>query len=365
MNKKNFSTPRMRKRRHFKWSILVITFIVLAILSTIQMKIVGQFISYEQVTHGHIIITVLYWLFAAVIFTLITCYQINHRYEKPMRRFAKATKQVANGDFSVYVKPMHTTEKMDYLDVMFLDFNKMVEELGSIEILKTDFFSSVSHEIKTPLAVIESYAEALQNDELTKEQRKEYTDTILNSSKRLSELITNILKLSKLENQKISPIAEPYDVCRQLCDSALNFENLWEKKNINFIADIEDIAILEADEGLLELVWNNLLSNAIKFTEAGGNVTLKQTSSQTEIIVSVSDSGCGMSEETLKHIFDKFYQGDSSHSTEGNGLGLSLALRVIQLSGGSIHCKSKQGEGSEFTVHIPISKRTEEDNPNE
>lgn len=350
---------RLRERR-FSVGMLLSTFAVLALLTTIQMMILGRFINHEIIPTQYKIVIALYWLTAAIGFTLITSWQVARRYEKPMRQFAEATKQVANGDFSVYVKPRHTIEKADYLDEMFLDFNTMVEELGSIEILKTDFFSSVSHEIKTPLSVIQNYAEALHNDEISLVQRKEYADTIVESSRRLSELVTNILKIVKLDKQAIQPITETYDVCRQLCGCALHFENLWEKKNIEFVADIEDVAMIEADESLVELVWNNLLSNAIKFTNSSGMVTLTQTSTESEVIVSVSDTGSGMSEETMKHIFDKFYQGDTSHSTEGNGLGLALALRVLELMDGTITVTSAVGVGTTFTVKIPTLKRLQE-----
>lgn len=301
-------------------------------------------------------IPILYWSAVAIGLTLFTRRKVRKTYDIPMRQLAEATDKVAHGDFSVFVPPIHTLEKKDYLDLMIMDFNKMVEELGSIETLKTDFFSNVSHEIKTPLSIIQSHAELLHRDHLPENQRKEYTEMILNATHRLSNLITNMLKLSKLEKQAITPMPEPYDVCRQLCECALQFEDIWEKKGIEFIADIEERAIISADEELMALVWNNLLSNAVKFTESGGTVILRQTSNEKEILVQIEDNGCGMSEKTLQHIFDKFYQGDTSHATEGNGLGLAIALRVLQLSGFNIFAESAVGKGSTFTVQIPIQE---------
>lgn len=228
----------------------------------------------------------------------------------------------------------------DYLDVMIVDFNKMVEELGSIETLKTDFISNVSHEMKTPIAVIKNSAQMLQLGTLPEEEKAEYAKNIDSAAGRLSNLITNILKLNKLENQRIVPEAKSYDVCRQLCECALSFENLWEKKEIELEMIIEDAAMIQADESLLQLVWNNLFSNAIKFTEPGGRIIIREVSDEEYVKVSVSDTGCGMSQESMKHILDKFYQGDSSHSTEGNGLGLALVKRVLELMDGEIQIDS-------------------------
>jgi signal transduction histidine kinase len=269
-----------------------------------------------------------------------------------MRRLREGTKQVAKGDFSVYIEPVHTIEKYDDIDELCRDFNKMVEKLGSIEILKNDFIANVSHEVRTPIAIIQNYAAALQSDTITALQRKEYSNTIIASSRRLSALVTNILKLNKLENQEIIPVCEPFDLCRQLTECMLLFEDALERKNIHFQADLDDKLIIAADESMLEIVWNNLLSNALKFTESGGSITLRQTSGEDSVTVSVSDTGCGMSGETLEHIFDKFYQGDTSHAQDGNGLGLALALKVIELAGGQISVKSDIGIGSTFTVRL-------------
>ena len=298
------------------------------------------------------IVPMLYWLIVAVGLTLFTRYKIKKTYEEPVQKLAEAASQVAHGDFSVYIPPLHTADKQDYLDVMIRDFNRMVEDLGSIETLKTDFFSNVSHEIKTPLAVIQNTAELIRNENLPAQQRQEYVETIISASKRLSSLITNILKLNKLEKQAIVPDMETYNLPEQLAECALQFEPVWEAKDIEFTAELEDAADITADPSLMELIWNNLLSNAFKFTQPGGTVLLTQTTEETAVVVRVADNGCGMDAETLQHIFDKFYQGDSSHSTEGNGLGLALVRRVVQMMDAEIFVESAPGTSTVFTVRI-------------
>ena len=296
------------------------------------------------------IVPILYWSAVAIGLTLYTRRKIQNTYEVPMQRLAQATQKVAAGDFSVYVAPIHTPDKADYIDRMIVDFNTMVEELGSIETLKTDFFSNVSHEFKTPLAVIQSNAELLQKGLAPTGEHQEQVGNILSATRRLANLIMNMLKLNKLEKQTIRPAAEVYDVCAQLCSVAVQFEDAWERKDIEFDADLEDAAYVQADPGLLELVWTNLLSNAVKFTPQGGSITLRQTRADGKIYVSVTDTGCGMDEKTVKHIYDKFYQGDTSHSTEGNGLGMALVKRILELTGADIQIESTPGKGSTFTV---------------
>lgn len=297
----------------------------------------------------HIILA--YWALAALLLAVYTHHKIKKAYEVPMHRIADATARVAAGDFSVRIEPLNAPDKLDYLDVMIADFNKMVEELGSIETLRVDFFSNVSHEIKTPLAVIQNTAEMLERGVPDEERRREYITAISSASKRLSTLISNILRLNKLERQTIIPSPAEFDLCDQLVQSALMFETVWEERGIEFNADLADERrMITADSELLPLVWNNLLSNAFKFTERGGTVTLREYAENGQVCVIVEDTGCGMDEQTRKHIFDKFYQGDTSHSTEGNGLGLALAQRVIQLSGGTIDVESIPGKGTRFTV---------------
>ncbi len=302
-----------------------------------------------------VLVIMAYWTLVAIGLTWFTRSRMQKTYEIPMQTLANATRRVASGDFSVYISPIHVGEETDYLDVMLEDFNKMVEELGSIETLKTDFFSSVSHEIKTPLAIIQSNAMLLQQYGDEPGKREEYTTHIIQSTKRLSGLISNMLKLNKLEKQTILPKPQSYDICAQLCECALQFENLWEEKDIELEAEIQDRLMIAADESLLELVWNNLLSNALKFTPQGGKVMLNQSVCENGIVIQVSDTGCGMSKETQKHIFDKFYQGDTSHAMEGNGLGLALVNRILHLMGGTITVESSEGKGSSFQITLPLS----------
>ncbi len=299
------------------------------------------------------LIPTIYWTAVAAGPTLFTRKKVKDTYEEPLHRLADATQQVAGGDFSVYVPTIHTADRLDYLDVMILDFNKMVEELGSVETLKTDFVSNVSHEMKTPIAVIKNYAELLQMKNASDGEKAEYARNIEEAAGHLSALISNILKLNKLENQRIDPEIESYDLCGQLEECILQYEELWDEKELELEVDMEEKAVIQADPSLMELVWNNLLSNAIKFTEQGGKVTVRQATEAEYVEVSVSDTGCGMSKESIRHIFDKFYQGDTSHSKEGNGLGLALVKRILVLMNGDIQVVSQEGKGSTFTVKLP------------
>lgn len=343
------------KERRFALSLFAIYWGILLLMSGIHS---GLIVLMEDLKWNAVLkstVPIVYWGTVAVGITVFTRKRIKDTYEMPLHKMAEATRKVSEGDFSVYVPAVHTADKLDYLDAMILDFDKMVEELGSIDTLKTDFVSNVSHEMKTPIAIIKNYAQLLQSGQVQEEQRKEYAKEIEDAASRLSDLISNILKLNKLENKRIAPKTETYDVCRQLCDSIFLFEDAIEEKEIDLEADIEDAAMVKADENLMELVWNNLLSNAVKFTEQGGRIIVRQTSDEKYIRVSVADTGCGIAKESIKHIFDKFYQGDTSHSSEGNGLGLALVKRVLELMDGEIQITSEEGKGSTFLVLLPVA----------
>lgn len=297
--------------------------------------------------------------FMALLFGLMDYIRRYFTVKRPVRKIQEGIDRIIGGDFKTELQYLYREDSSNEFDQIIKGLNKMAKELGSVETLRTDFISNVSHEMKTPLAVIQSYGTLLQTPALSNEKRVEYAKGINNQTRRMSSLITNILKLNKLENQQIYPNVQKYDLGEQLCECMISFENDWEKKDIEVDADIAGDVMINADPEMMSLVWNNLLSNAIKFTEKGGKVGLYLSTDKNHAIVRVTDTGCGMSAETGKNIFHKFYQGDTSHATQGNGLGLALVKRVIDISGATISVSSKVGEGSAFTVIMQREKDEE------
>ncbi|MBR2337100.1 MAG: HAMP domain-containing histidine kinase [Clostridia bacterium] len=269
--------------------------------------------------------------------------------DRPTKKILRATEKIAEGDFSTRLDIIHEYGKYNEYDLIMENLNKMATELQKNEVLKTDFISNVSHEIKTPLAIIQNYAQMLQDDGLDPETRRAYTKTLKGASKRLSDLITNILKLNKLENQEIQEKAEAFDLTEALSESVVEFEPLIEKKKLELNCDFDDVTIFSS-KSLLEIVWNNLISNAIKFTGEGGKIEIALKKSEQNVEIKVSDTGLGMTSEVGAKIFEKFYQGDTSHSTQGNGLGLALVKKVIDILGGEISVQSEINKGSTFTI---------------
>ncbi len=272
--------------------------------------------------------------------------------DRPVNRITEAAGKIMQGDFSVRIKKQSKFATDDKFNEVVECFNKMAEELASVETLRTDFIANVSHEMKTPLAVMQNYGTLLQTPNLSEEKRIEYAKGVTDSARRMANMMTNILKLNRLENQQIYPQTREYDLSEQLCECLLQYENVWEKSNIEIDTDIADNVMITADAELLSLVWNNLFSNAFKFTEPGGKVGVTLTATEHHAVIKVSDTGCGISPEVGRHIFDKFYQGDTSHSVQGNGLGLALVKRVIDIMHGEIGVESTVGKGTTFTVRI-------------
>ncbi len=296
-----------------------------------------------KLTFGNVILL-------SILFTAIDAIRRKFTTDKITKHIADAAGKVVEGDFSVRIAPVNQMGTDEKFNEIIECFNKMTEELSGVETLRTDFIANVSHEMKTPLAVMQNYGTLLQTPDLSEEKRMEYAKGVTDGAKRLADMMTNILKLNKLEKQQIYPKTQEYDLGEQLCECLLNFESVWEEKNIEIETEIADEVKVNTDAELLSLVWNNLFSNAFKFTPDGGKVSLELATSEECAIVKVKDTGCGMAPEVGAHIFEKFYQGDTSHATQGNGLGLALVKRVVDILHGEISVESTLGEGSTFTV---------------
>ena len=258
------------------------------------------------------------------------------------------TGEVSKGNFKIQLPIPNDFE----LGSLTAKFNVMVRELNSIETLRNDFISNVSHEIKTPIATIQGFSNLLKDDTLSKEEKDEYLDIIISETSRISNLTSNILKLTKLETQGIITDKTSFYLDEQLRHSVLILQRDLAQKNLDIDIDLDEVQIYSNEE-LLQQVWINLLSNAIKFTNDGGKNFYTTYGYRRYRYCKITDNGIGMKAESLNHIFDKFYQEDKSHSSNGNGLGLPLVKRIVDLCDGTIRVKSLLGEGSSFTVELP------------
>lgn len=354
----------MKKERRFRRTIstvssffvffllaaFVTTCCIMLFVSTLQESIGRDFTESEITLAAKI--TMVNVVLISIAMAVVDHLRRKFTVERPVKKITDAASKIIKGDFSVRIEPISKLGADDSFNEIIDAFNKMAQELSGVETLRTDFISNVSHEMKTPLAVMQNYGTLLQSPGLSEEKRLEYAKAITDSSRRLSDMMTNILKLNRLENQRIYPDLSEFDLGEQLCESLLQYESVWEKKNISIDTDIMENVIVLADGELLSLVWNNLFSNAFKFTDEGGEVKLSLTADEKYATVSVSDTGCGMSADVGEHIFEKFYQADSSRATQGNGLGLALVLRVMEITGGEISVESTPNVGTTFTVKL-------------
>lgn len=267
---------------------------------------------------------------------------------KPIEQINEATKKMSSGDLNI-----QTTYcgKINEIKSVFDNFNIMVKELSEISTLRSDFTSNVSHEFKTPLASIEGYTMYLQTPDITEEERQDCIDHILKNIKKLSNLTGDILMLSKLENSHLNPEITAYRLDEQIRQSLLLQENIWEAKNIKFDLQLEDITYSGA-KLLLEHVWSNLINNSVKYSNQDGNIRIWLYKKNFDIIFEIEDHGIGISKKAQRHIFDKFYQADTPHKSEGSGLGLAQVKEIIRLTGNEISVKSQKGIGSTFTVTL-------------
>lgn len=286
----------------------------------------------------------------ALLCSIIDVFRRRIMIAKPLAEILDATKRMTSGDFSINLTINNPYSEFDELDIIKVNLNEMARELSKSEMLKNDFIANVSHEIKTPLAVIQNYAFALNNKNLTEEEKTKYLANLQESCKKLNNLVMNILKLNKLENQRLSKEITKFNLSELVIEQILQFEQIINDRAITLDCDIEEDIIINSEANYIELILNNLISNAIKFTKDTIKITLKKK--QDSFIIAVKDNGCGMNEETGKHIFEKFYQGDTSRSKQGNGLGLALVKKVIDVLGGEINVESEVGKGSTFEITL-------------
>ncbi|MGN0571907.1 MAG: ATP-binding protein [Candidatus Fimenecus sp.] len=274
----------------------------------------------------------------------------SHRITTPVKSISTAIDEVAKGNFDVQID---TAKFHDEIRDLGDNLNKMILELKSIEVMRSDFVSNVSHEFRAPLSAIQGYVTLLSNPSLSDEQRREYFTLLSESTRDLSGLVDSVLKLSRLESQNIAPKSAPFRLDEQLRRVVLLFESQWAQKELDLELDLPECTYTGNAE-LLHQIWTNLFGNAVKYTPPHGKIGVRLCpESDGRVCVQISDTGIGMSDEVKSHIFEKFYQGDSSHRAVGNGLGLALVQTACQLTGSTVSVESTEGVGSTFTVHLP------------
>lgn len=342
----------MRILRSLNFALVIIVFILMvlsAVLSGAIMLILANYNIIVQIGSTTILYLIVGLIVSTIIGTLLA-FPVAHYLLKPLNELIDATREVAKGNFNVKAKELNHKFGIGEL---IRSFNIMTDELSSIEMFRDDFISNVSHEFKTPIASVQGFAKLLQNNDLSKDERDEYTEIIVEETRRLSHLSTNILKISKLEHQGIVEKRTTFSLDEQIRRSILLLEHLWEKKHIGFNINLKEISYI-GDEELLQQVWVNLINNAINFSPDGGSVDIELTQTDDNLVFKIKDYGIGMTEEIKDRIFEKFYQGDKSHSKEGSGLGLPLVKRILELHNGDIYVKSILNEETTFIVELPI-----------
>lgn len=289
------------------------------------------------------------WIFviSLLIGTAVTMF-VSRWIIKPINKLGKAMQQVAAGEFDLELRE---EQRFKELEDIYESFNRMTKELKATEILQTDFVSNVSHEFKTPINAIEGYATLLQGSENEgRELQEKYIGKILSNTHRLSNLVGNILLLSKVDNQAIPTKPSTYRLDEQIRQAILQLEPEWEKKEIELDVELERIEYT-GNEVLLMHVWNNLIGNAIKFDPQGGMVRIRLWKNDEKILCTVEDNGPGIKAGDEAHIFDRFFQSDSSHKEEGNGLGLALVKQIVKAEGGQVTVANME-KGCRFTIQL-------------
>ena len=339
------------KKREYKISIgVVFSLIVVAELLVILGASIGLSYLFPALVKSFVLPDWVWMIFFSVIVGAACAIFVNHYILSHISNLSKNMSRVAHGEFDIELK---TNSKIEEIRDIYESFNLMTKELSATEILQTDFVSNVSHEFKTPISAIDGYAMLLQDKSLTDEERDGYVEKILMSTKRLSNLVGNVLLISKLDNQAIGARRENYRLDEQVRTSIVMLEGKWSAKELELDIELDDV-IFFGDESLTFHIFNNIIDNAIKFDPVGAELKIRLAKNDREIVFSVEDRGPGIPEEAMAHIFDKFYQTDSSHKAEGNGLGLPLVKRITDLLGGCVKAENREGGGCRFTVILPI-----------
>lgn len=344
---KNYGKWKDWKRHSFGfYLVLFVTAVVL--IAVLFASGISDLIA-ELTTFSNTRIILLWVVAISICFGLILSYFVGRLLLKPIAHLQEAMDEVANGNLEV---KMPEENRIDEIENINHSFNIMVRELGSTQEMQKDFISNVSHEFKTPLSAIEGYAMLLQDKSLSESEREEYTEEIISTTRTMTELVTNILLLSRVENQAIAYEKEEYQLDEQIREVVVMLEPQWSAKEIEFDAELDEIKITE-NRALLMNVWRNLIENAVKFTPVGSKITITLTTEGENAIFTVTDEGEGVNESEKSLIFNKFYQSDTSRKQQGNGLGLPLVKKILEITGGSISVENIDGAGCRFTVKLP------------
>ena len=280
-----------------------IIFLVIFINGAGLIILQNELVKRELDSYWTFVCILVYLLFSCLVSSILVYITRARIYSRNLQMICKAAQKVAHGDFSVRLDVYKEKTLKNEIDILKEDFNTMVSELASIEKLKDDFVADVSHEIKTPLSIIQGYADLLKTPGISEKERNEYIHLISEAINNLTTLVSNILKLNKIESQEIVQ-KEKFSLDEQMRYCILSFEDKINDKDIELEVNLDEV-IINSDRALLELVWNNLFSNAIKFTKNGGKITLILKNQGNVVIATIRDTGCGMSEETRKNIFGK------------------------------------------------------------
>ena len=337
---------RIRKQKNNKFSLRVrMTFMVSAEIIVCIMLAYTLSSVINNMIHVKIPVLLEIIVPSLIIGLLVTGFMSKWFFD-PVKKLLSAMEKVADGDFSTRLETKSSSKEIREI---YSGFNLMASELGAIEILQTDFVSNVSHEFKTPINAIEGYSTLLQGDENLSDEQKQYVDKIMFNTKRLSDLVGSILLLSKIENQPIPSNQTTFRLDEQVRQSIVALEPAWSKKDIEFDVEMDSIEYT-GNENMMHHIWDNLIGNAIKFNPECGLICIRLARQNNDVVFTIEDSGPGISVEAQKHIFDKFYQGDSPHKDEGNGLGLALVKKILSVSNGEISVENIDGGGCRFTV---------------